>query len=99
MHTLSDFAYTLPEHLIAQYPKPRGTSHLLCVRPPNLIQEQKIPDLASLLTPGDLIVTNNTKVLRARVFFQRMTGGIGEILVERMIDEYSAYGQFKISKH
>jgi S-adenosylmethionine:tRNA ribosyltransferase-isomerase len=83
---LSDFDYDLPEALIAQTPtSERGASRLLA-----LLEGKSEPDdlafkdLPSLLNPGDLLVFNNTRVMQARLFGQKETGGKVELLIERV---------------
>lgn len=98
MRTLSDFDYFLPEHLIAQEPALRGTSRLLHVNASSTVADWHVNDLTSLLQPGDLIVINNTRVLRARLSVQRMTGGLGEVLIDRILDPHTARGQLKMSR-
>lgn len=86
MYTLSDFDFDLPEELIAQFPLPeRSASRLL------LVDEKKIADsrfyhLIDHLSEGDLLVFNNTKVLKARFFGSKASGGKIEILIERILD-------------
>lgn len=82
MH-LSDFDYDLPPELIAQTPaEPRDHSRLLHVnRTPEEISHHHFYDLPSLLSPGDVLVLNNTKVLPIRLFGQKTTGGQVEILL------------------
>ena len=73
----SDFHYELPEALIAQVPLPeRSASRLLCV--PAGVQpflDRRMRDLPELLQPGDLLVFNDTRVLPARLFGHKTTGG------------------------
>ena len=97
MYTLSDFDFNLPSTLIAQHARPKGTSKLLVVND-NIFEDKLVSNLASLLNKGDLIVINDTRVLRARLAVQRMTGGIGEILIERISNDTTAIGQFKMSR-
>jgi S-adenosylmethionine:tRNA ribosyltransferase-isomerase len=80
----SDFDYRLPDELIAQEPAPRGESRLLVLPASGEPAHRAIRDLPGLLTPGDLLVVNDTRVLPARLFAQRPGGGRVEILlVER----------------
>lgn len=82
----SDFDYELPEHLIARYPlQVRSASRLLCVEG-NSLMDKGFCDLPSLLNAGDLLVLNDTKVMKARLFGQKDTGGAVEVLVERITD-------------
>ncbi len=81
---LSDYDFELPESLIAQHPAAERTaSRLLLVNGADLT-DQKFTNLPSLLNPGDLLVMNDTRVLRARFFGQKDTGGQVEVLIERI---------------
>ena len=83
--TLSDFDFTLPPELIAQHPPAqRSGSRLLDARAPALADRQ-FTELASLLLPGDLLVFNDTKVVKARLFGQKASGGRLELLIERVL--------------
>ena len=83
---VSDFDFELPEHLIAQEPRPRGGARLLVVdRARGDWHETTIPALSSLLTPGDVVVANDTRVFPARLIGRRdPSGGAVEcFLLER----------------
>jgi len=97
---LSDFYFELPEELIAQYPLAERTdSRLLCLNGKNGELEDRIfKDLPELLQPGDLLVFNNTRVIPARLFGKKSTGGKLEVLVERVLDEQSFLAQIRASK-
>jgi len=83
--TLNDFDFTLPPELIAQHPpEKRSGSRLLDARAPALVDRQ-FTDLASLLLPGDLLVFNDTKVVKARLFGHKASGGALELLIERVL--------------
>jgi len=95
--TLSDFHFELPAELIAQYPtSERSGSRLLIVDDP--LQDRKFSDLADLLNPGDLLVFNNSKVIPARLFGTKPTGGKVEMLVERLLDSNRALALLRSSK-
>lgn len=96
----SDFSYELPPHLIAQYPLPaRAASRLLYLdRQLGRIEDRQFNDLPELLRPGDLLVFNDTRVLRARLHGIRPTGGKVELLVERILDERRALAHGRASK-
>ncbi|TMG98270.1 MAG: tRNA preQ1(34) S-adenosylmethionine ribosyltransferase-isomerase QueA [Betaproteobacteria bacterium] len=84
-YTLSDFDFALPPELIAQHPAPeRSASRLLdgTIEPP---VDRVFRELPSLLEPGDLLVFNDTKVIKARLFGRKATGGAVEALVERVL--------------
>jgi S-adenosylmethionine:tRNA ribosyltransferase-isomerase len=78
-----DFDYTLPPELIAQYPlEKRDKCRLLCLgRTRGAVSDNIFKDLPSLVRPGDLLVFNNTKVLPARLFCHKKTGGAAELLL------------------
>lgn len=83
---LSDFDYHLPENLIARFPlAERSASRLLYLPSNGNIQDLKFTDLPDLLNAGDLIVFNDTKVMKARLFGKKDTGGAVEVLVERIL--------------
>lgn len=85
----ADFDYELPPELIAQHPAAgRGDSRLLHLG--DQMADRSIRDLPSLLRPGDLLVTNDTRVVRARLLGRKATGGRAEILVERVLGEREA---------
>ena len=81
---LSDYDFELPEALIAQHPAAERTASRLLVVSENSFADQQFTDLPSLLNPGDLLVMNDTRVLRARFFGQKDTGGQIEVLIERI---------------
>ena len=101
--TLSDFDFTLPPELIAQHPpEQRSGSRLLDGRESLLVNRQ-FTDLPSLLLPGDLLVFNDTKVVKARLFGQKASGGRLELLIERVLSPDSNSGHevaahMKVSK-
>lgn len=87
---LSDFDYPLPEDLIAQRPiATRSQSRLLDVGASGLV-DHAFPALAGLLSPGDLVVLNDTRVIKARLLGRRDTGGRIEALVDRILGEDEA---------
>jgi len=94
---ISDFDYQLPDELIAQYPTAsRRDSRLLAVT--DDIQDRRFGELPRLLHPGDLLVFNDTRVIKARLQATKATGGRAEILVERVTGERSALAQVRASK-
>ena len=94
---ISDFDYALPDELIAQYPAPeRRASRLLEVR--DSLSDHRFSDLPKLLCAGDLLVFNNTRVIRARLYAHKETGGRAELLVERVKSEYTALAHIRASK-
>jgi S-adenosylmethionine:tRNA ribosyltransferase-isomerase len=96
--TLADFDYHLPQALIAQAPLPRrSASRLLVMQGPSLNNHTFI-ELPALLQPGDLIVMNDTRVLHARLFGQKNSGGQIEVLVERLLSDREVLAQVRASK-
>lgn len=97
---VSDFDYSLPDELIAQYPlEKRGASRLLVVdSTPNALADRRFSDLSAVLNPGDLLVFNDTRVIRARLFASKETGGRVEILIERILSSTTALAQIRASK-
>ena len=97
---VSDFEFELPPHLIAKYPTPdRTASRLLHLNASTgEIAHYHFGDLLGLLDPKDLLVFNNTRVIPARLFGQKPTGGRIEILLERILDEHRALVQIRSSK-
>lgn len=83
---LTDFDYHLPEHLIARFPlEQRSASRLLYLPANGNPQDRQFTDLPDLLNAGDLIVFNDTKVMKARLFGKKLSGGNIEMLVERIL--------------
>jgi S-adenosylmethionine:tRNA ribosyltransferase-isomerase len=98
MYALSDFDFDLPPDLIAQQPlAERSASRLLYVSP-NACVDRCFTDIVELLVPGDLLVFNNTRVLKARFFGVKSTGGKIEALVERVLDDRTVLAQVRASK-
>jgi len=87
-HTLADFDFALPSELIAQHPVPeRSASRLLDGRGTTPV-DRLFRDLPALLDPGDLMVFNDTRVIKARLFGTKAaTGGAVEALIERVLPE------------
>lgn len=93
-----EFDFILPEHLIAQYPPPqRGASRLLHVRGSEL-QDRMFVDLPELVREHDLLVLNDTRVLKARLVGEKESGGKIEVMVERILDEHRVLAQVRASK-
>jgi S-adenosylmethionine:tRNA ribosyltransferase-isomerase len=84
-HTLADFDFDLPPELIAQHPAPeRSAARLLDGTGPGPV-DRVFRDLPGLLAPGDLLVFNDTRVIKARLFGHKASGGAVEALVERVL--------------
>jgi len=96
----SDFSFDLPDELIARFPmEERSASRLLCVDgETGSIDHNGFRDLEALLNPGDLLVFNNTKVIPARLYGQKESGGKLEALVERVLDEHHVIAHVKSSR-
>lgn len=96
----TDFTYHLPQELIAQYALPqRGDSRLLCLDGAQGVPDDRMfRDLPDLLRPDDLLVFNDTRVIRARLFGHKESGGRVEILLERMLDADTALAHLRASK-
>lgn len=97
---LSDFNYELPAELIARYPlEKRSASRLLHLdRQTGAIVHRQFTDIVSLISPQDLLVFNNTRVIPARLFGQKESGGRIEMLVERILDEHRVLAHVRASK-
>lgn len=95
-----DFHYDLPTELIAQHPaEQRDRSRLLTLDGnTGALADRRFGDLADLLRPGDLLVMNDTRVIPARLFAHKLTGGRVEILIERLLDEQRLLAQLRASK-
>jgi S-adenosylmethionine:tRNA ribosyltransferase-isomerase len=98
MYTLSDFDFNLPPERIAQFPLPdRSASRLLQLNGEQ-ITDRHFADIVDQLQPGDLLVMNDTRVLKARFFGLKETGGQVEVLVERVLDNRTVLAQVRASK-
>ncbi|MCL1141587.1 tRNA preQ1(34) S-adenosylmethionine ribosyltransferase-isomerase QueA [Shewanella gaetbuli] len=97
---VTDFSFELPDELIARYPtEQRNASRLLTLNGQNgQLADKQFTDLLELINPGDLMVFNNTRVIPARLFGQKSTGGKLEILVERMLDDKRILAHVRSSK-
>ncbi|HVC37545.1 MAG TPA: tRNA preQ1(34) S-adenosylmethionine ribosyltransferase-isomerase QueA [Gammaproteobacteria bacterium] len=95
-----DFHYQLPSELIAQHPLPqRSASRLLCLNgETGGVTDRQFRELPSLLKPGDLLVFNDTRVIPARLFGRKDSGGAVELLVERILDDKHALVLARASK-
>ena len=96
----SDFQYSLPQELIAQYPvSPRTASRLLTLDGAGgAIRDLRFTDLSTQLQAGDLLVFNDTRVIPARLFGHKDSGGRIEILIERVLNAHSVLAQVRASK-
>ena len=96
--TLSDFDFTLPPELIAQHPAPERSASRLLVPKGALWEDRIFRELPDLLEPDDLLVFNDTKVIKARVFGEKATGGKLELLIERVLPGHEVVAHMKVSK-
>lgn len=94
---LSDFDFDLPNALIAQYPSEKRTDSRLLVVQDNFINAT-FSQLGKFLKPKDLLILNDTKVIPARLFGRKDSGGKVEILVERLINDFEALVMIKASR-
>lgn len=96
--TLSDFDFALPSELIAQHPAAeRSASRLLDGRNRTPV-DRVFRDLPSLLSRGDLLVFNDTKVIKARLFGAKASGGHVEALIERVLPQHEVLAHLRASK-
>ena len=97
---VADFSFELPESLIAHYPVPeRSSCRLLSLDgPTGALTHGTFTDLLDKLNPGDLLVFNNTRVIPARLFGRKASGGKIEVLVERMLDDKRILAHIRASK-
>ena len=97
---VSDFDFDLPDEQIARFPaEDRTGSRLLCLDGNSgEVRHQQFSDMESLLEPGDLLVLNNTRVIPARLYGQKETGGKIEVLIERVVEDNLALAQVRASK-
>jgi S-adenosylmethionine:tRNA ribosyltransferase-isomerase len=97
---LSDFDYTLPPELIAQHPaSDRSASRLLHLDgKTGALSDRSFRDILALLEPGDLLVVNDTRVIKARLHGRKDSGGEVEVLVERVLDAHRVLAQARSSK-
>lgn len=95
---LSDFDFELPEALIAQHPAAeRSGSRLLDARDATLV-DRRFHELPDLLQAGDLLVFNDTQVIKARIFGEKSSGGKIELLIERVLQDNEVVAHMKVSK-
>ena len=94
----SDFSYSLPSHLIARKPLPSRTDSRLMVLGAKGYEHRQFRDLIDYLRPGDAMVINDSKVIKARLHAVKDSGGKSEILVERIESETVALCQVAVSK-
>ena len=96
--TLSDFDFELPSELIAQHPASERSASRLLEGSSFALVDRIFRDLPSLLTDKDLLVFNDTKVVKARLFGEKATGGKLELLIERALPGHQVVAHMKVSK-
>ena len=96
--TLSDFDFELPEALIAQHPAAERSGSRLLDGSQAQPVDRIFRDLPGLLTGGDLLVFNDTKVVKARIFGEKASGGKLELLIERVLPNHEVVAHMKVSK-
>jgi S-adenosylmethionine:tRNA ribosyltransferase-isomerase len=97
-YTLADFDYVLPPELIAQQPTPERSGSRLLDGTGDTPADRRFKELPSLLRPGDLLVFNDTRVIRARLLGEKPTGGAVEALVERVLPGNEVLAHLRASK-
>jgi S-adenosylmethionine:tRNA ribosyltransferase-isomerase len=96
--SLSDFDFHLPPELIAQHPaSERSSSRLIDGSGPEPI-DRIFKSLPELMQAGDLLVFNDTQVVKARIFGEKSTGGKVELLIERVLPDHRVVAHMKVSK-
>ncbi len=97
---IEEFDFDLPQHLIAQTPLQRRDSSRLLVLNKNtkLFSDKKFVDFVDLLNTNDLLIFNDTRVIKARLFGKKITGGKVEIMIERILDDHHALAHLKTSR-
>jgi S-adenosylmethionine:tRNA ribosyltransferase-isomerase len=96
--TVEDFDYPLPDELVAQHPTAERTGSRLLRLARDGLHDHKFGELPAFLTAGDVLVFNDTRVIKARLFGTKDSGGRVEVLIERVLDEHAALAQVKASK-
>lgn len=97
---VADFSFELPDELIARYPMAQRNASRLLTLDGNTgaLGDRQFTELLEMINPGDLMVFNNTRVIPARMFGQKESGGKLEILVERMLDDKRILAHVRSSK-
>jgi S-adenosylmethionine:tRNA ribosyltransferase-isomerase len=95
--TVDDFDYDLPAELVAQHPAPERTASRLLRLAPDGASDHAFADLPQFLSPGDVLVFNDTRVVKARLHGVKDSGGKIEVLVERVLGTNEALAQIRAS--
>ena len=98
MLTLDDFDYLLPPELIAQHPTPERSASRLLHLAHDAQHDRQFTELPQLIEPGDLLVFNDTRVIKARLLGRKESGGHIEVMIERIVDHAHATAQIRASK-
>lgn len=96
--TLDDFDFPLPPELIAQHPAAQRTASRLLHVAGEQLEDRHFADLPQFLAPGDLLVFNDTKVIKARLLGRKESGGQVEVMLERIVDAHHALALVRASK-
>ena len=96
--TLDDFDFPLPPELIAQHPAAQRTASRLLHVAGGQLEDRHFADLPQFLAPGDLLVFNDTKVIKARLLGRKESGGQVEVMLERIVDAHHALALVRASK-
>lgn len=95
---LSDFDYLLPEELIASEPLQNRSDSKLLVVSDNTLVDLQFSNIVDLIEPNDLLIANNTRVIKARLFGSKPTGGKVEVMLERVINNHEIIAHIRTSK-
>ena len=96
-YTIADFDFDLPRELIAQFPAAERAASRLLVPRPGSMRDLGFRDLPLLLAPGDLLVVNQTRVVKARLLGSKESGGKVELLIERVLEPQLALAHIRAS--
>ncbi len=97
-YTLDDFDFPLPQELIAQHPAAERSGSRLLDGTGQVPADRRFTDLPGLLNPGDLLVFNDTRVIKARLRGEKPSGGVVEALVERVLSGFEVWAHLRASK-
>ena len=97
-HTVSDFDFELPPELIAQHPAAERSASRLLDNSGSSPTDRIFRDLPGLLRAGDLLVFNDTRVVKARLYGEKASGGKVELLIERVLQDHEVVAHMKVSK-
>jgi S-adenosylmethionine:tRNA ribosyltransferase-isomerase len=98
MLTLDDFDFNLPPELIAQHPAGERTASRLLHIDGKTLHDRHFSEILTLIAPGDLLVFNDTRVIKARLYGKKESGGQIEVMIERIVDARHVVAQIRASK-